>query len=243
MQPEDLHVVADVADDGELAGREHVVEPSREASAAAPAREQDDLHAGTARSARVRGPTARASAFEIGVASRRRARARGCATVAKRRVSTEAARASGPVQRRRRRSGPEARAHSSCRRGLDEREPGSREPREAPPASRREVGVDDERVSLDARQPCRDGCAEPVARIVDDLDARGHDERDRPSRRERDRPRAAASTTSPSIATAAAARIDDGSRRFASPRYGITIAGTRRSVLRRRSTRLFGAGA
>ena len=48
---------------------------------------------------------------------------------------------------------------------------------------------------------------------------------------------AAASITSPSMATAAPARIETGSRRLASPRYGITIAGTRRSVLRRRSTR------
>ena len=52
----------------------------------------------------------------------------------------------------------------------------------------------------------------------------------------RTRPTAsAASTTSPSIATANAARTEAGRRRFASPRYGITMAGTRRSVLRRRS--------
>ena len=56
VQPEDLEVVADVADDGQLTGREDVRETSREAGAAASAREQDDLHAVTARSERVRGP-------------------------------------------------------------------------------------------------------------------------------------------------------------------------------------------
>ena len=61
VEPEDLDVVADVSDDRELARLEHVREAAREASAAAAAREQDDLHAGTARSARVRGPSLAAS--------------------------------------------------------------------------------------------------------------------------------------------------------------------------------------
>ena len=60
VEAEDLDVVADVADHRELAGREHGCESSGEACATAAAREQDDPHAGTARSARVRAPEASA---------------------------------------------------------------------------------------------------------------------------------------------------------------------------------------
>ena len=55
VQAEDVDVVTDVSDDGQLPRLEDRVEPSRDARATAPAREQDDLHAGTASSARVRG--------------------------------------------------------------------------------------------------------------------------------------------------------------------------------------------
>ena len=57
VEPEDLEVVTDVADHGELARPESCGEATREAGAPAPAREQNDPHAWTARSARVRGPT------------------------------------------------------------------------------------------------------------------------------------------------------------------------------------------
>ena len=57
VEAQDLDVVADVADDRELPGLEGGVEASREACAAAPSGQQDDLHAGTARSARVLGPS------------------------------------------------------------------------------------------------------------------------------------------------------------------------------------------
>ena len=58
VEAEDLDVVADVADHRELAGLEHGCESSGEACATAAAREEDDAHAGTARSARVRAPEA-----------------------------------------------------------------------------------------------------------------------------------------------------------------------------------------
>ena len=44
MEAEDLDVVADVSDYGELVLAEHAGETAREAGAAAPAREEDDLH-------------------------------------------------------------------------------------------------------------------------------------------------------------------------------------------------------
>ena len=45
VQAEHLQVVADVADDRQLARREHVVEPRRELGAADAAGEENDLHA------------------------------------------------------------------------------------------------------------------------------------------------------------------------------------------------------
>ncbi len=57
VETEDLDVVADVSDHRELARVEHGRETTCEAGAASAAREEDDLHAGTARSARVRGPS------------------------------------------------------------------------------------------------------------------------------------------------------------------------------------------
>ena len=59
VNAEELEVVADVADHGQLVRAEHSGEPAREAGASASARQQDDLHAGTARSALVLGPTRR----------------------------------------------------------------------------------------------------------------------------------------------------------------------------------------
>ena len=64
MQAEHLEVVADVADHGELARREHVVEPGRELRAADAAGEEDDLHdarRSSAIDARVRAPARGAS--------------------------------------------------------------------------------------------------------------------------------------------------------------------------------------
>ena len=61
VESEDLDVVTDVADDRELSGLEDRVEASRETRTAASSGQQDDLHAGTARSARVRGPSTAAS--------------------------------------------------------------------------------------------------------------------------------------------------------------------------------------
>ena len=57
VEAEDLDVVADVADHGQLARLEDLLQATREAGAAAATREQDDPHTGTARSARVRGPS------------------------------------------------------------------------------------------------------------------------------------------------------------------------------------------
>ena len=51
-----VFVVTDVSHDRELIRREHVGEAAGEAGAPAAARQENDLHAGTARSERVRGP-------------------------------------------------------------------------------------------------------------------------------------------------------------------------------------------
>ena len=56
-EAEHLDVVSDVADDREVARREHGGEAAREAGAASPSGQEDDLHACTASSARVRGPS------------------------------------------------------------------------------------------------------------------------------------------------------------------------------------------
>ena len=45
VEPEHLQVVADVADDRQLARPEHVVQPGRELGAADAAREENDVHA------------------------------------------------------------------------------------------------------------------------------------------------------------------------------------------------------
>ena len=45
VEPEHLEVVADVADDRQLARPEHVVQPGRELGAADAAREENDIHA------------------------------------------------------------------------------------------------------------------------------------------------------------------------------------------------------
>ena len=60
VQTEHLDVVADVADHGQLAGREHGLEPARETRAADAARKQRDPHRAAATSARVRRPRAAA---------------------------------------------------------------------------------------------------------------------------------------------------------------------------------------
>src|SRR5262245_20538301 len=57
VQPEYLEVVADVPDDRQLARLENVLQAAGEARAADTAGEEDDLHAGTARSVRVRRPS------------------------------------------------------------------------------------------------------------------------------------------------------------------------------------------
>ena len=82
VEAEDLDVVADVADDRELSGLEDVVEASREARAAASSGQQDDLHAGTARSARVRGPSTAAVRRSRSTSKSTSSSSSGMATVA-----------------------------------------------------------------------------------------------------------------------------------------------------------------
>ena len=66
VEAEHLDVVADVADDRELARVDHLDEPAQEARAADAARQADDLHAASGLDdARVRGPSAAADAVEI----------------------------------------------------------------------------------------------------------------------------------------------------------------------------------
>ncbi len=84
VEAEDLEVVADVADDRQLARCEHVVEPGRELGAADSAREEHDLHERRALAsarvrARARGAT-RARSDAVSTSARRFGSSRSCRT-------------------------------------------------------------------------------------------------------------------------------------------------------------------
>ena len=131
VQAEDLDVVSDVADDGQLARLRGPREPTREACAAAAAREQDDLSRRNGeKRARAR-PEASAEALEIGVGVDVELEL-GDADGRERRMSTEAVGAARCRRAVRRRGiGQRERVRRSVAR-LDEREPGVRETAEEP---------------------------------------------------------------------------------------------------------------
>ena len=134
VEPEDLEVVADVADDGELAGLEDAGEAAREAGAAAAAREEDDPHAGR-RGARASGPEPRREALEVGVRVDVGLEL-GDGDRRERRMSAEAFGAPGAVERREDAGiGQRERVRRAVG-SLDEREPGVGEPRSAADVAR-----------------------------------------------------------------------------------------------------------
>ena len=78
---------------------------------------------------------------------------------------------------------------------------------------------------VDGGKPGHDRCSEAFTRVGNPV--RAGRNRDRVVTDDDHLPTgSAASTTSPSIASAAAARIAGGRRLFASPRYGTTMVGT-----------------
>ena len=237
VQPEDLEVVADVADDGQLPGRQDGGESTCEASSAATARRAGRPSRGNGEERACARAEASAEPIEVGVRVDVQLELRD-PDGRQAGVSSEASGASRAVERRKdARIGEGERVRRSIG-GLDQRRPGLGEPakgsRASPPEGRRS-----RRAHARRRRRARPR-RPPRALLRDRPRPRRPEARPtrRPSRRGHVRPATAASTTSPSIARASAARRDDARRRFESPRYGMTIAGTRRSVVRRRSRRI-----
>ena len=193
MQAEHLEVVADVADDRQLAGREHVVEPGGELRAADAAREEDDLHAAQERSsrARVRRAGADADALEVGGGVDVVAEVRQLEVVEhepeRGGVRPELRCAAGAVERLEdlRERKPE-RVRRPVRGGHDRHGAGAsgdRERRQVGRAHPRQVRVDDEADAVDAGERSLDGGSLAAARVGDDLDAEAGRDRARPRRR------------------------------------------------------------
>ncbi len=175
VEAEELEVVADVPDDRELSGLEDVGEASREARAAAPSGQQDDLHAGTARSARVRGPSyGSCEALEIHIDVDVEHEF-GNGDGRKRRMRPEAIGASRAVERREdARVGQRQRIRRSVG-SFNERQTGIRQSAESGRGRRREIGVDDERVAIHPRESRSDRGTHPFSGIGDDFDESGYD--------------------------------------------------------------------
>ena len=165
VEPEHLDVVADVPDDRQLTRLEHVLQPAREARSADSAGEEDDLHAGTASSERVRRPRrgarrSRSSSVSTSTSSS------GIAAVGERRHERGTARRSLAVERREHGRVRQRERVRRAVRGLDEREarrtqaPGSR-----PGVAAGRSAFTHECVSLERCEPCGDRRAETAAGI------------------------------------------------------------------------------
>ncbi len=207
VEPEDLDVVSDVADDRQLPGLEDRREPTREACAAAAARQQDDLSRGNGEE-RAGARTERdAQALEVDVRVDVELELGDPTTVTNGACARNRSRAP-----RRRRAGEDDGSGKESAFVV----PSDASTSASPASARRskrirrrggKVGVDDERVPVDLRETGDDRCAEASAGIPHHLGAAGHDGAS--SVTTSTRPTcAAASTTSPSIATATAARSD-----------------------------------
>ena len=176
VQPEDLEVVAHVADHGQLARREDGGEPTCEASSAAAARQQDDSHAGR-RGARVCAGRGERRVARGRHPSPRPARAPVSGRSPALREPGSDRRFPGRRAARRRRIGKRERVRRSVGR-LDQREARRRRAGEAHPASppgdrRSRRAHARRRARARPRRPPRG----PRPGSSDDLDARRHDRR------------------------------------------------------------------
>ncbi len=213
VQAEHLEVVADVADDGQLPGREHVVEAGRELGAADAAGEEDDVHAGRlacSRSATVSTSSRRPASSEVVDGEPEGYRVRpepgGAAGAVERREHggrREAERVRGAV------GGRHDGERTCLRRGGERLQVGG--------LHARQIGVDDETDALHRSEPGLDGSTLAATRVGHDLDTELIRDRDGrgvvgDEQHAVGRAATAAASTSRSIASATSTRSSAGSR-------------------------------